>query len=97
MAALVGVAASIARRATITEIGNVTETGTGIVVTQNDIRRRVMSTSDLVFSSGSRISLGFTAIVGGIARGHHEGGTEVCGWPVVASGSLLLCYRINMV
>ena len=74
-----------------------TETGTGIVVTQNDIRRRVMSTSDLVFSSGSRISLGFTAIVGGIARGHHEGGTEVCGWPVVASGSLLLCYRINMV
>jgi len=79
---LVGVAVSIARRATITEIGNVTETGTGIVVTQNDIRRRVMT------------------IVGGIARGHHEGGTEVCGWPtepVVASGSLLLCYRIDIV
>ena len=72
-----GVAASIARRATITEIGNVT--GTGIVVTQNGIRRRVMSTSDWYFSSGSRISLGFAAIVGGIARGHHEGGTEVRG------------------
>jgi hypothetical protein len=34
----------------------------------------------LVSSSGSCISLGFTAIVGGIARGHHEGGTEVYGW-----------------
>jgi hypothetical protein len=34
----------------------------------------------LVSSSGSRISLGFTGIVGGIARGHHEGGTEVYGW-----------------
>jgi hypothetical protein len=43
----VGVAASIARRATIIEIGNVT--GTGIVVTQNDMRRRVMSKSMGIF------------------------------------------------
>jgi hypothetical protein len=93
----VGVAASIAHRATIIGIGNVTETGTGIVVTQNDIRRRVMSTSDRYFLPVSRISLGFTAIVDEIARGHHEGGTEWPTEPVVASGSLLLCYRIDVV
>jgi hypothetical protein len=46
----VGVA-SIVRRATITGIENVTGTGTGIVVTRNDIRRRVMSTSDWYFLS----------------------------------------------
>ena len=56
----------------------------------------------LVFSSGSRNSSGFTAIVGGIARGHHEGGTEVYGWLNGVGGGkrifiALLSYRCHVV